>query len=157
MAPLYTSRHIFTYADGPLMIPSHRNSSIAISNRLEQADHIALQRDVAGTAARSKLTILGVLRMRRPGCYIREIITGTALIRSWEFNKGTAHSFLGYHHKKLSVPQRPTTLRDSQVIKSPCAREIQASLRLSPLEQSKQNFSSCPREIQAPVSPRPPP
>ncbi|KAG8268927.1 hypothetical protein J6590_014510 [Homalodisca vitripennis] len=146
----------------------HKNSSVAISNRLEQADHITLQRYVAGTEARSRLTILGVLLMRQPGCYIRELITSTALIRSWETTPGTAahsflgvhhgyssHSFLGDHYRKLSVPQRPTTLRNSQVRKLPCAREIQAPLRLSRLERTKRNLSTCAREIRAPLSPRP--
>ncbi|KAG8288851.1 hypothetical protein J6590_010970 [Homalodisca vitripennis] len=161
-----------------------RNSSVAISNRLEQADHITLRRDVVGTAARSRLTILGVLRMRQPGCYIREPITSTALIRSWEFATDTALFRSCDHSRPPQVEQlirswefttdttlsrswetttgsspRPTTLRHSQSNPSASssfpARAIQAPLRLSPLEQSKRNLSPCAREIRAPLSCRP--
>ncbi|KAG8277066.1 hypothetical protein J6590_049975, partial [Homalodisca vitripennis] len=89
----------------------------------EEADNIARQTDVTATATRSRLAILGVLRIRR-GCYIMETIIGTALIRSREFTTGAAYSFLGDHHRKLSFPQRPTT-----VTKSLCARAIQAEHR----------------------------
>ncbi|KAG8271305.1 hypothetical protein J6590_066225 [Homalodisca vitripennis] len=111
------------------------------------SSHTALRRVVAGTAARSRLTILGVLRMRQPDCYIRETITGTA------------HSFLGVpvttgrppqealrssetdHASRLSKPSKRNL--------SPCAREIRAPLPPRPLEQSKRNLSPCAREISA--------
>ncbi|XP_046685070.1 aly/REF export factor 2-like, partial [Homalodisca vitripennis] len=40
-------------------------------------------------------------------------------------SEGTAHSFLGDHHRKLSVPQRPTTLREYQ------SKELRNSTRTS--------------------------